>query len=316
MVEDRVKMEQLLAKSFKSKNYSSFVRQLHNYGFKKIKDKKEGYEHNDFRRKNIKKMKSVKKKNIKPNDFEELRRNYELLMKEKTLLETNIKELKTENTTLYRNNEGLFSKLNMERKEFKIDLSNMMTLFFDSVKQQNPDLINIIKNLLLKNKILTEKEKNLLANSTKFISLIPLITEKIIEDKSTKNEFFNSLIDLFYDKLDKFNFKKSDLKAELEKMQTDETENKNMLEIFRQSYRFDSSESKDQSERRLTKLLHFYSENFNMEESSKDKTLNMRYPKSKKMKNTNQIHNNSVNELQSDVNRMNGYNNSKISKSL
>lgn len=316
MVEDRVKMEQLLAKSFKSKNYSSFVRQLHNYGFKKIKDKKEGYEHNDFRRKNIKKMKSVKKKNTKPNDFEELRRNYELLMKEKALLETNIKELKTENTTLYRNNEGLFSKLNMERKEFKIDLSNMMTLFFDSVKQQNPDLINIIKNLLLKNKILTEKEKNLLANSTKFISLIPLITEKIIEDKSTKNEFFNSLIDLFYDKLDKFNFKKSDLKAELEKMQTDETENKNMLEIFRQSYRFDSSESKNQSERRLTKLLHFYSENFNMEESSKDKTLNMRYPKSKKMKNTNQIHNNSVNELQSDVNRMNGYNNSKISKSL
>ena len=240
----------------------------------------------------------------------------ETLRQEKRKLEKKVVNLTAQNKTLHRNNEGLFHKLNTERKEFRIDLSNMMTLFFNSVKQQNPDLINIIKNLLLKNKILTEKEKHLLVNSKKFVSLIPLITEKIIEDKSTKNEFFNQLIDLFYDKLDNFKSIKTTIKGELEKIKSEDDERKKILDVFRQSYNFDSSESRNESNGRLAKLLNFYSERGegDNEEKIKNKEVNSQLKKYKRQNNIEGK--SSEGDISSEVNRDIVYNNEKISKSL
>ena len=58
--------------------------------------------------------------------------------------------------------------------------------------------MTVIKKLLLNNKILSGKEKELLINSTKIVGLIPIIIDKIIEDKTTKNAFLNKLINLFH----------------------------------------------------------------------------------------------------------------------
>lgn len=310
-------MAEILPRFFKTKNYSSFLRNLNKYGFRKVGGLKEIYENKDFRRKRIKDIAPKKQDKKKKEDFEKLMKNYELLMEEKERLEKKVVNLTTQNKSLHKNNEGLFLKLNTERKEFKIDLSNMMTLFFNSVKQQNPDLINIIKTLLLKNKILTEKEKHLLANSKKFISLIPLITEKIIEDKSTKNDFFNQLIDLFYDKMENFKSIKTNIREELERIKSQDSERQKILDVFKQSYRFDSSESKNESNERLSKVLQFYSEKVGELEQSKvkDKKLDSILKKHKKEARKGEK-NTSEGEMSSEINKDMVYNNEKISKSL
>lgn len=219
---------------------ASFTRQLNKYGFKKVRGDALEFSHATFKRGDKKNIKTTKKIEKMPKG--NLKEEYEKLMKEKLKLEKNIKVLAKENQTLHKNNGGLFVQLNLEREEFKTDLSSMMTLFFKSVRQLNPELINIIKNLLMKNKILTDTEKDLLINSKEFLALIPLITEKIIEDKNTKNQFFNNLIDLFYNNFNNFKKIKTTISRELERIKLI-GKGEEKLEIFQKSYELNSSES-------------------------------------------------------------------------
>lgn len=200
-----LKFVMILPEFFTTKNISSFIRQLNLYGFRKKRNNKKIVEfaHPKFIRGQVEDIKAIKKvtredkdKKLK-EDFAKMKEDYNTLKVDYAKLENNMKLLSSHNQSLANYNKGLFQKLNFERTEYRDDLKNLLLLFFNSMKTKNGDLIDMIKNLLVSTKILNDEEKTLLNMSTDFVGLIPLITEKIIEDKNTKNEFLNKLINLF-----------------------------------------------------------------------------------------------------------------------
>lgn len=195
----------ILPEFFSTRNVSSFIRQLNLYGFKKSKCSRHvtEFKHDYFKRGNfsdILKIKKVERKSPQKNlreQFEELKTNYDLLKRDFRGLKRNVKKLTGRNKTLFTYNNELFRSLTEERADFKRDLENLLTLFFNSLKQKSGEVVQMIRDLLFRTKVLSKEERTLLSDSSDFKGLIPLITKKIVEDKDTRNCFIGKLIDLF-----------------------------------------------------------------------------------------------------------------------
>ena len=205
IIEDMIGFAKILPDFFSTRNVSSFVRQLNLYGFKKSKCSKHvtEFRHKFFKRghfSDIFKIKKVVKKSQQKNireEFDELKKEYNLLKNDYNGLRRDVKKLTGRNKMLFTYNNELFRSLTEERADFKRDLKNLLMLFFNSLKQKSEEAVSMVRDLLFRTKVLTQKEKMLLVESREFKGLIPLITKKIVEDKDTRNSFIGKLVDLF-----------------------------------------------------------------------------------------------------------------------
>ena len=105
--------------------------------------------------------------------IEDLKSDFLKLSKNVNKLKTTVSLLTVENKGLLKNNEGLFKKLKMEREEFQLDLLNLITLFFNSVKFLHPDLLDKCKEVMQKNRIFSDMEMEIINQSDNFSQLLP-----------------------------------------------------------------------------------------------------------------------------------------------
>lgn len=196
----------VLPEFFTTNNISSFIRQLNLYGFKKLKTKKgiTEFQHPLFIRgqfSDILKIKKVIKKEgakcIK-TELKQLKKNYESLKNDYILLQENMKKMANKNKDLSNFNDGIFERLNQEREDYKNDLKNLLLLLFNTIKQNTDKFLKMIKTLFFNTKVLSKVEKNLLHTSDNFSKLLPLIIEKITEDKDTRDNFIQKMINIFH----------------------------------------------------------------------------------------------------------------------
>lgn len=206
IIEDMIRFAMVLPEFFTTSNISSFIRQLNLYGFKKLKTKKEitEFQHPLFKRGNfsdILKIKKVVKKSTGKclkSELKELKKNYSSLQEDFDALKKSMQEMANKNKDLSNFNEGIFERLNQEREDYKNDLKHLLLLLFSTIKQNKDAFIKMIKTLFFNTKILSKVEKNILQTSDNFNKLLPLIIDKITEDKDTRNNFIRKLVNLFY----------------------------------------------------------------------------------------------------------------------
>ena len=114
---------------------------------------------------------------------------------------------------------------------------NLIMLFFNNMKDKNDNIIALTRKLLFNTKVLSTEEKTLLERSHSFSDLIPLISNKIIEDRNTKNNFFHKFINLF---------------------EFEDEEDKQLKRDMIDKYLGDLVKN-EKNKKRLKKLIHFHS---------------------------------------------------------
>ena len=231
---------------FSTKNYSSFIRQLNIYGFSKTRSKKViEFSHEHLQRGNKKELEKIKikkkeKKISNEKNYEDLKSDFLKLSKNVNKLKTTVSLLTVENKGLLKNNEGLFKKLKMEREEFQLDLLNLITLFFNSVKFLHPDLLDKCKEVMQKNKIFNDMEMEIINQSDNFSQLLPIISKKIFNDRKAKTKLFACLIDVFKKNIRENAALENNIMSEMERV-LNEKDSRMALSFIKESYRSLSS---------------------------------------------------------------------------
>lgn len=231
---------------FSTKNYSSFIRQLNIYGFSKTRSKKViEFSHEHLQRGNKKELEKIKikkkeKKISNEKNYEDLKSDFLKLSKNVNKLKTTVSLLTVENKGLLKNNEGLFKKLKMEREEFQLDLLNLITLFFNSVKFLHPDLLDKCKEVMKKNRIFSDLEMEIINQSDNFSQLLPIISKKIFNDRKAKTKLFACLIDVFKKNIRENAALENNIMSEMERV-LNEKDSRMALSFIKESYRSLSS---------------------------------------------------------------------------
>ena len=200
-----IRFTMVLPEFFTTNNISSFIRQLNLYGFKKLKTKKgiTEFQHPLFKRGHfsdiLKIKKVIKKEGTKciKTELKQLKKNYESLQKDYLQLQENMMKMANKNKDLSNFNDGIFERLNQEREDYKNDLKNLLLILFSTIKQNTVKFLQSIKTLFFNTKVLSKVEKNLLNTSDNFSKLLPLIIEKITEDKDTRDNFIQKMVNIF-----------------------------------------------------------------------------------------------------------------------
>lgn len=205
IIENTEEFLKVLPKYFKTKNYSSFVRQLNMYDFHKIKnlDGYHEFKHPIFKRGNIEKLHTIKRKineyndildqfkgdkKIIINEYHKLRKNYDDIEESLTIIAS-------QNKRLVESNKDLVCQLYFFKKEYEIRMRKLLFLFFVLIKNYTPDLIKLIQTSLETSSLISRQEFE--NNSNNMNSYINTISKKLLFNNENSEAWLNKLFELF-----------------------------------------------------------------------------------------------------------------------
>ncbi len=202
------KFIKILPKYFKTKNYSSFVRQLNMYDFHKIKNSRNYHEfrHEKFKRGRLDDLKNIKRK---INDILEIGDNpkgdskallieYNRLKRSASELEDSLRTIASQNKKLIEANKDLVCQMYYFKTENELKTRKLLFLFFILMNNYTPELLGVIRTALAKSNLVSENENNSNVISFKNIGqFIKKLSYKLIFNNEQSDICLDKLMEIF-----------------------------------------------------------------------------------------------------------------------
>ena len=157
----------VLSRYFKTKNYSSFIRQLNMYDFHKIKDQEgQAFRHEKFRRGGLNELRNIKRKvrelatlaEIGQLSRTDIEAGYSALQKQVAELNTALKTLNSHNQLLLHTNKEHMCSLFHFKIESDLKVKQLMFLFHVFATNYYPKLVDMIESSVTRAKITLEEQ--------------------------------------------------------------------------------------------------------------------------------------------------------------
>lgn len=197
----------LLPKYFKTKNYSSFVRQLNMYDFHKVKNPfgYHQFRHEKFKRGRIEDLKLIRRKmNVGDEadnpkaDSKSIVVEFSRLKRSTTELEESLRTVASQQRQLIEANKDLVAHLYFYKTDTELKTRKLLFLFFILMNRFTPELLGAIKSTLAKDNIINEGEASNSAISLKNIGqFIKKISQRLIFGNEKEDFSLDKLMEIF-----------------------------------------------------------------------------------------------------------------------
>lgn len=199
-----------MPKYYKTKNYSSFVRQLNMYDFHKVKNP-EGcieFKHPKFKKGNFSELPTIKRKINEYNEaLENFRGDQKVMLNEYNKLKKNYEEIEeslnivaSQNKRLVDANKELVCKLYFFKKEYETRIKKVLFCFYVNNAYQDENLSIQVKEVLKEaNLIPPEKEEdsNCLLICNRIQLIVKQFTKNLIFSPDKNSAVLDKLVEIY-----------------------------------------------------------------------------------------------------------------------
>ena len=201
------KFIRILPKYFKTKNYSSFVRQLNMYNFHKIKNK-EGYhefQHENFRKGALEDLKLISRKLteqtepvlVDTKDQKSIIIENNRLKRQVAELDETLKIVTAQTKLVIDTNKDLIYKIYKSKTENDMQVKRLLFLYFAFITNGDSELLGRIKNEFIKNSGVEIKENELVFSMENITQFVKHLNQQVMLSKNQEDSFIFRLMETF-----------------------------------------------------------------------------------------------------------------------
>lgn len=201
----------VLPKYFKTKNYSSFVRQLNIYDFHKVKnpDGHAEFQHPKFRKDNFSDLTNIKRKSNEIAEvLESFKGDQKNMLDEYSKLKANYQDIEeslavvaSQNRRLVETNKELVCKLYFFKKEYENRIKKILFCFYVNNNYHNGIIAEQVQKALEESGMLTSHEKidqsNCLIICDEMKSIVKNLTKRLIFTPDKDVQVLDKLVEIY-----------------------------------------------------------------------------------------------------------------------